>query len=76
MDKKKLKELKKMSLRNGADLDQFWAEVRDKEDNLSKIFENGPRSEDDIILLRQVAGLIIAEINYRKAEECRLQSGN
>ena len=72
MDKK----LNSLRLQNISSLDRLWALMRDKEDELDKILFNGPKSKDDLILVRKALCLILAEINFKMAEQIRVEKGN
>jgi len=70
------KELNKLHLQNISMLDRLWASMRDKEDELDNILNSGPKNKDEVLLVRSALCLILAEVNFKKAEQIRVEKGN
>lgn len=57
----------KLQTQTLARLDQVWAEVDEKMDQLASITTCGPRSNDDAALIQDTLLLVIAELYHRRS---------
>ena len=70
------KELNKLYLQNISILDSLWALMRDKENELDNILNNGTKNKDDEKLLKSALCLILAEVNFKAAKQILVEKGN